>query len=66
LNVCLCSEVVDNSLDTVVNCNQAGCETEWYHLECISERPLPCNWICNACQVTDMGGSLRGSKRARK
>ena len=29
LNVCLCRQVLDSSLNGVLECKQAGCETQW-------------------------------------
>jgi hypothetical protein len=29
LNGCLCGSVLDGSMDGVLKCNQAGCETQW-------------------------------------
>ncbi|KAF8224860.1 hypothetical protein L208DRAFT_1409340 [Tricholoma matsutake] len=29
LNGCLCASVLDSTMDGVLNCKQAGCETQW-------------------------------------
>ena len=29
LNGCLCGQVLDSSLNRVLKCKQAGCETQW-------------------------------------
>ncbi|KAF8979200.1 hypothetical protein BDQ17DRAFT_1029899 [Cyathus striatus] len=70
LNTCLCGDIVYPELelrDLAVECNTAGCETQWYHLKCVSDGPLPQNWSCNACRSNVGGGKGgKGSKRARK
>ncbi|KAF8166039.1 hypothetical protein B0H34DRAFT_649099 [Crassisporium funariophilum] len=39
---------VDPSLHGVLKCKQAGCETQWYHLQCVSLEQIPRNWVCEA------------------
>ncbi|KAF8815934.1 hypothetical protein BYT27DRAFT_7078697, partial [Phlegmacium glaucopus] len=36
LNDCLCGDVVEPSVERVVKCKQPGCETQWYHLDCVN------------------------------
>ncbi|KAF8237650.1 hypothetical protein L208DRAFT_1246078, partial [Tricholoma matsutake] len=49
LNGCLCRSVLDSTMDGVLNCKQAGCETQWYHLWCVKLEQEPQNWVCAAC-----------------
>ncbi|KAF8237592.1 hypothetical protein L208DRAFT_1191519, partial [Tricholoma matsutake] len=50
LNRCLCRSVLNSSLSGVVKCKQAGCETQWYHLQCVGLEQEPQNWLCMACE----------------
>ncbi|KAF8161442.1 hypothetical protein B0H34DRAFT_673382 [Crassisporium funariophilum] len=60
LNGCLCGSVLDGSVDGVLKCNQAGCETQWYHLQCVKLEQEPHNWVCKACEAS---GRVRGGRR---
>ncbi|KAF8156524.1 hypothetical protein B0H34DRAFT_709473 [Crassisporium funariophilum] len=54
---------VDPSLHGVLKCKQAGCETQWYHLQCVSLEQIPRNWVCEACEAS---GRRWAGKRLRK
>ncbi|KAF8240453.1 hypothetical protein L208DRAFT_1232778 [Tricholoma matsutake] len=41
LNGCLCRSVLNSSLSGVIKCKQAGCETQWYHLQCVGLEQEP-------------------------
>ncbi|KDR65944.1 hypothetical protein GALMADRAFT_81352, partial [Galerina marginata CBS 339.88] len=60
---CLCGSVLDGSMDGVLRCKQMGCETEWYHLDCVKLELAPRNWVCAACEAS---GSGRGGKRSKR
>ncbi|KIM38046.1 hypothetical protein M413DRAFT_76483, partial [Hebeloma cylindrosporum] len=64
LNRCLCGLVVNPDVDfgNSVQCKQAGCETQWYHLQCIGLELAPGRWVCEACEAS---GRAR-AKRIRK
>ncbi|KAF8229758.1 hypothetical protein L208DRAFT_1015434, partial [Tricholoma matsutake] len=50
LNGCLCRQVLDSSLNGVLKCKQAGCKTQWYHLQCVELELEPQNWVWIACE----------------
>ncbi|KAF8221069.1 hypothetical protein L208DRAFT_1330235, partial [Tricholoma matsutake] len=47
LNGCLCRSVLNSSLSGVIKCKQAGCETQWYHLQCnwSKSHKIGCAWL---------------------
>ncbi|KIK09698.1 hypothetical protein K443DRAFT_71178, partial [Laccaria amethystina LaAM-08-1] len=55
LNGCLCGMVADSQSEGVLECKRLGCETQWYHLHCVSLEVTPCNWVCEACEVSGKG-----------
>ncbi|KAF8218702.1 hypothetical protein L208DRAFT_1348342 [Tricholoma matsutake] len=55
LNGCLCGQVLDSSLNGVLECKQAGCETQWYHLQCVELELEPRNWVCVTCEASRQG-----------
>ncbi|KAF8219240.1 hypothetical protein L208DRAFT_1342016, partial [Tricholoma matsutake] len=55
LNGCLCGSVLSSSLNGVVKCRQAGCETQWYHLLCVGLEREPQTWLCMACEALTQG-----------
>ncbi|KAF8234715.1 hypothetical protein L208DRAFT_1260489, partial [Tricholoma matsutake] len=59
LNGCLCGQVLYSSLNGVLECKQAGCETQWYHLQCVELELEPRNWVCVTCEASGRG---RGGK----
>lgn len=63
LNACWCGEVVDASAGdaTVVECKKRGCETRYYHRNCVDAPKNNANWHCDACKPV----GARGAKRAR-
>ncbi|KAF8805028.1 hypothetical protein BYT27DRAFT_7258615 [Phlegmacium glaucopus] len=63
LDGCLCGLVLDGRSGGVVRCNQSGCETQWYHLQCVDLELEPRNWVCAACEASS---GARGGKRGRK
>ncbi|KAF9479800.1 hypothetical protein BDN70DRAFT_806380, partial [Pholiota conissans] len=46
LNACLCSLVADPLSEGILKCKQSGCETQFYHPQCISLEWAPRNWAC--------------------
>ncbi|KAF8962781.1 hypothetical protein BDZ97DRAFT_1641374, partial [Flammula alnicola] len=50
LNGCLCGKVLGPSDDGVIECKAKGCETRWYHLECINLEQIPQKWVCETCE----------------
>ncbi|KAH8984638.1 hypothetical protein EDB86DRAFT_2833455 [Lactarius hatsudake] len=49
VTACICSKPVENELknaDTAVQCGYSGCETLWFHLECLNFEVPPRNWCC--------------------
>ncbi|KAF8223058.1 hypothetical protein L208DRAFT_1319003, partial [Tricholoma matsutake] len=61
LNGCLCRQVLDSSLNGVLECKQAGCETQWYHLQCVELELEPRNWVCIEASGRGCGGKHLGS-----
>ncbi|KAF8981496.1 hypothetical protein BDQ17DRAFT_1262977, partial [Cyathus striatus] len=59
LNGCLCGHVVDEMATDAVKCKYIGCETQFYHHECVANGPIPCGWTCSACSGE---GQSRGGK----
>ncbi|KAF8228714.1 hypothetical protein L208DRAFT_1403194, partial [Tricholoma matsutake] len=51
--------VLNSTMDGILNCKQAGCETQWYHLWCMELEQEPQNWVCTACEASGRG---RGGK----
>ncbi|KAH6869091.1 hypothetical protein BKA70DRAFT_1414167 [Coprinopsis sp. MPI-PUGE-AT-0042] len=41
----------------LVQCSRRACETQWYHLECVSLDVAPKSWACEACK--GVGSSKR-------
>ncbi|KAF8240577.1 hypothetical protein L208DRAFT_1017022, partial [Tricholoma matsutake] len=54
LNGCLCEIVEDPNvnLGDTIQCRQAGCETHWYHLQCLELEQAPVRWVCEACKAS--------------
>ncbi|KAF8239639.1 hypothetical protein L208DRAFT_1236414, partial [Tricholoma matsutake] len=54
LNGCLCRMVVNFDVESnvAIECRQPGCETQWYHLQCIALKQVPTKWICKACEAS--------------
>ncbi|KAH9019948.1 hypothetical protein EDB84DRAFT_1275578 [Lactarius hengduanensis] len=49
VTACICSKPVEDELknaDTAVQCGYRGCETLWFHLECLNFEVAPRNWRC--------------------
>ncbi|KAF8871905.1 hypothetical protein CPB84DRAFT_1691803 [Gymnopilus junonius] len=63
LNECLCKKVIDLMMDVAIECKRAGCETQWYHLQCMKLNYVLWNWVCEACMAL---GMARRSKRFKK
>ncbi|KAF8173645.1 hypothetical protein BJ912DRAFT_859210, partial [Pholiota molesta] len=63
LNGCLCGQVLDSTLEGIVRCKVSGCETQWYHLQCVSLELAPRYWVCEACEAS---GGGRGGKRPNR
>ncbi|KDR70514.1 hypothetical protein GALMADRAFT_76123 [Galerina marginata CBS 339.88] len=67
LGECICgnpvsAEEMDDGGQAII-CKRAGCETTWYHLECVGlERRIPA-WVCESCKSS--GGKGQGGKRRR-
>ncbi|KAF8227881.1 hypothetical protein L208DRAFT_276188 [Tricholoma matsutake] len=51
----LCRLVLDGSLGGVLKCKQAGCKTQWYHLQCVELQQEPRSWVCMACEASGRG-----------
>ncbi|SJL18192.1 uncharacterized protein ARMOST_21770 [Armillaria ostoyae] len=52
LRQCYCGSAIteDNrSQSDTVSCSNRGCETVWFHLECLQVDYVPVGWRCNAC-----------------
>ncbi|KJA25397.1 hypothetical protein HYPSUDRAFT_134957 [Hypholoma sublateritium FD-334 SS-4] len=45
LNECLCGQVLGPTDDLVIQCKAKGCETQWYHLDCIKLDQIPLRWV---------------------
>ncbi|KJA17147.1 hypothetical protein HYPSUDRAFT_146835 [Hypholoma sublateritium FD-334 SS-4] len=60
LSGCLCEQVLGCTNDDVIECKAKGCETQWYHLECMNLEYAPQKWACETCE------SLGRSKRTRR
>ncbi|KDR66759.1 hypothetical protein GALMADRAFT_80522 [Galerina marginata CBS 339.88] len=54
---CICGESVSRqdieAGGRVIECNKAGCETRWFHLDCVELEYAVNNWKCQSCQVAD-------------
>ncbi|KAH9083948.1 hypothetical protein EDB83DRAFT_2332327 [Lactarius deliciosus] len=49
VTACICGKPVESELkntDTAVQCGYRGCETLWFHLECLNFEVAPRNWHC--------------------
>ncbi|KAH9032123.1 hypothetical protein EDB85DRAFT_1890789 [Lactarius pseudohatsudake] len=49
VTACICGKPVESELkntDTAVQCGYRGCETLWFHLECLNFEVAPRNWCC--------------------
>ncbi|KAH9010931.1 hypothetical protein EDB83DRAFT_2448852 [Lactarius deliciosus] len=49
VTACICGKPVESELkntDTAVQCGYRGCETLWFHLECLNFEVAPRNWRC--------------------
>ncbi|KAF8240390.1 hypothetical protein L208DRAFT_1233130, partial [Tricholoma matsutake] len=55
LNGCLCRLVLKGSLGGVLKCKKAGCETQWYHRQCVELEQEPKSWVCMACEASGQG-----------
>ncbi|KAF8054223.1 hypothetical protein FPV67DRAFT_1763516 [Lyophyllum atratum] len=69
LSVCICGKTVSKeeqkARDLAIECKRVGCETGWYHLECVDlEYKFP-GWVCSACE-TQKGTRARGMKKRRQ
>ncbi|KAF8238072.1 hypothetical protein L208DRAFT_1244161 [Tricholoma matsutake] len=51
----VCGSVLDSTMDGILNCKQAGCKTQWYHLQCMEFEQEPRNWVCAACEASGWG-----------
>ncbi|KIM34856.1 hypothetical protein M413DRAFT_79336 [Hebeloma cylindrosporum] len=60
---CLCGVHATPNSNDAAKCKRNGCETKWYHLECIQLEQVPKNWVCDACSSSQRG---RGGKHARR
>ncbi|KAK0444290.1 uncharacterized protein EV420DRAFT_1648982 [Desarmillaria tabescens] len=50
LRQCYCGTAVEEHLRSdAVSCSSRGCETIWFHLECLRVDYVPVGWRCNAC-----------------
>ncbi|KAF8223709.1 hypothetical protein L208DRAFT_1152816, partial [Tricholoma matsutake] len=36
----------------IIKCNRAGCETSWYHLQCVQLEYSINGWVCEACDAS--------------
>ncbi|KAF8815419.1 hypothetical protein BYT27DRAFT_7301104 [Phlegmacium glaucopus] len=64
ISECICGNPVPaeemEKKGCAINCKQAGCETIWYHLECVGlEHRIP-GWVCESCKSS--GGKGQGGK----
>ncbi|KAF5309484.1 hypothetical protein D9619_012434 [Psilocybe cf. subviscida] len=55
--------VTPESADSI-ECQRAGCETRWYHLECIGLEQAPVKWHCDACRQRP--SAQRATKKGRR
>ncbi|KAI1000471.1 hypothetical protein K3495_g7725 [Podosphaera aphanis] len=61
---CHCNRV---SFGTMIGCEGANCEKEWFHLECVGLLEIPprtTKWYCPLCRVT-LGIGEKGEVNAR-
>ncbi|KAF8962901.1 hypothetical protein BDZ97DRAFT_1662393, partial [Flammula alnicola] len=63
LNECLCGQALGPSNDGVIECKAKGCETHWYHLECINLEQAPHKWVCETCEESGGGRGKRPRHR---
>ncbi|KAJ6477241.1 GMC oxidoreductase-domain-containing protein [Mycena vulgaris] len=64
LSECLCGDKLSGSSEGVIQCNRNGCETGWYHLDCVHVEATIRSWTCAACASS--ASSSRANKRARR
>ncbi|KAH7931135.1 hypothetical protein BV22DRAFT_1027895 [Leucogyrophana mollusca] len=60
VSACLCGAIVaedERTSDQAVQCAERGCETQWFHLDCLNFTFAPKNWRCDV---------HRPSKRPRR
>ncbi|KAJ7671994.1 hypothetical protein B0H17DRAFT_1335340 [Mycena rosella] len=66
LSLCICGDsavpIDSKSTGDVAYCKIEGCETKWYHLDCLNLESVTDPWVCDACVHS---GSARGPKRRR-
>ncbi|KAJ7444178.1 hypothetical protein FB451DRAFT_1294581 [Mycena latifolia] len=66
LSLCICGDSAEPSdprtAGDVARCKRNGCETKWYHLDCIGFESVTDAWVCDACIHS---GAVRGTKRRR-
>ncbi|KAF8233474.1 hypothetical protein L208DRAFT_1266720 [Tricholoma matsutake] len=43
----------------VICCKKTGCETQWYHLQCIGLEYATSGWTCEACGSDHRGKHCR-------
>jgi len=61
---CLCNRV---SFGVMIECENADCQGEWFHLECVGLKEIPSRrtkWYCPDCRVT-LGIGEKGEITAR-
>ncbi|KAF8238800.1 hypothetical protein L208DRAFT_1152302, partial [Tricholoma matsutake] len=53
---CTCGEAVtDEEIsigEGIIRCESAGCETRWYHLQCVELEYRVSGWGCEACKAS--------------
>ncbi|KAA1480081.1 hypothetical protein DENSPDRAFT_789904 [Dentipellis sp. KUC8613] len=52
ISACICGEHVAADSAGALQCKRTGCETQWYHLDCVGLEMTPRRWICDACEGT--------------
>ncbi|KAJ7654334.1 hypothetical protein B0H17DRAFT_1186207 [Mycena rosella] len=61
LSLCICGDsavpIDSKSTGDVAHCKIEGCETKWYHLDCLNLESVTDTWVCDACVHL---GSARG------
>ncbi|KAF8240217.1 hypothetical protein L208DRAFT_1546537, partial [Tricholoma matsutake] len=67
LEVCTCGEAVtDEEISTgkgIIRCESAGCETRWYHLQCVELEYHISSWACEACEASGSNQRHQGRQR---
>ncbi|KAJ7675202.1 hypothetical protein B0H17DRAFT_1140403 [Mycena rosella] len=49
---CVCDDTVtaaQKADGSAIECSKAGCETIWYHLECVGQEASRKGWVCKSC-----------------